>query len=69
MTNYNYSLKTELFVLIIDNIFPQFYSRQRYAEEICGIRSEFQYNNQMYVMAGELIGLLANKSYTELVNY
>ncbi|CAL8109663.1 unnamed protein product [Orchesella dallaii] len=41
-------------------------SRVRYSEEGCGIRSEFQYNNQMFVVAGELAGLIANSSYDEL---
>ncbi|CAL8138663.1 unnamed protein product [Orchesella dallaii] len=40
--------------------------RVRYSEEGCGIRSEFQYNNQMFVVAGELAGLIANSSYDEL---
>ncbi|CAL8109669.1 unnamed protein product [Orchesella dallaii] len=41
--------------------------RLRYQEEICGVRTEYQYNNQMYVVAGELIGLIANQSYENLV--
>ncbi|CAL8109666.1 unnamed protein product [Orchesella dallaii] len=40
--------------------------RVRYSEEGCGIRSEWQYNNQMFVVAGELAGLIANSSYDEL---
>ncbi|ODM91081.1 Gigasin-6 [Orchesella cincta] len=41
--------------------------RVRYTEEVCGIRSEFQYNNQMFVVAGHLAGLIANRSYEDLM--
>ncbi|CAL8109668.1 unnamed protein product [Orchesella dallaii] len=41
--------------------------RLRYADEACGFRSEFQYNNYLYAFAGRLIGLISNRSYEDLV--
>ncbi|CAL8129100.1 unnamed protein product [Orchesella dallaii] len=38
----------------------------RYTQETCGIRTRFVYNNEMYVYAGQLIGLIANTSYEQL---
>ncbi|ODN01571.1 Protein flp [Orchesella cincta] len=41
--------------------------RLRYAEEGCGFRSEFQYNNYMFALAGKLIGLISNLEYETLL--
>lgn len=32
------------------------------------MRTEFQYNNQMYAMAGQLIATLANSTFAEMAN-
>ncbi|CAL8109662.1 unnamed protein product [Orchesella dallaii] len=41
--------------------------RQRFAKEQCGLRTEFKYNNQMYVVAGEIIEEITGVPYEELV--
>lgn len=45
-----------------------FHSRQRYNEEVCGIRSDFQYQNQIYVLAGEILSYLSGKPVEETVS-
>ncbi|ODN01540.1 Protein flp, partial [Orchesella cincta] len=42
--------------------------RQRYNQEMCPIRSEFQYSNNMYAAAGELLAAIAKKPYETLVS-
>ncbi|CAL8109665.1 unnamed protein product [Orchesella dallaii] len=42
--------------------------RQRYATEQCGFRTKYNYNNQMYVVVGEIIEEITGVPYEELVN-
>lgn len=38
-----------------------------YNEEVCGIRNELVYQNQIYVAAGEILSYLSGKSFEEAV--
>jgi len=46
--------------------FP-FNSRTRYIPEMCGFRSGFQYSNQMFIMAGDIVSHIAGVPFENLV--
>jgi len=48
--------------------FSIIFSRQRYSESVCQVRTELVYNNGLIQLAGEIAGAIAGRTFEELVS-